>query len=229
MMNKTLACLGLLVSSCVRLWAFDPAEMGEITFANKLSDGSALESIFVAPAGSGVWGPDLLRALKPAEFPNRIPRGDEISCYLVIPESGAAYDVLALDITGRSYLVKNLRVTRSREAIASFTDRSKSATAARGLSLGQIFVSNETGVEIYYLFSAPPDSYLWGVEILNRERTLPAGQSLSLYILRTASGFSRDIIAVDKNGKLYKKKLTIQEDFSANGVRITERDAVLQP
>ena len=208
------------------LAAFDPVDMSEITFINRLASGCSIEFVFVAPSGGNAWGPDLLKkASAPGIKPQKLISDAEMSCYIYSLRDGAGYDVLAMDGNGDSYVIYNVRVNSGNEAVVPVTELTRNMKAIAGLLLDTVTIVNDTGEDLYYLFFSPPGSDLWGIELLNRETTLPSGERMVFIIIGARSGFSREVLAFDKNGRQYKKKVTFVTGDVHSPVVVTNRDA----
>jgi hypothetical protein len=219
--------LGLFLLTGLTLAAFDPVEMNEITFVNALSGGRSIEFIFVTPNGSNLGGVEILKKTGRSINPSGIGPGAELSCYFYYPGDSAGFDVLAIDDKGDAYVIRNVRIKDGNEAVVSVVEQSKNTKIKDGFLLDWLEIVNKTGEELYYLFFAPVHSEMWGIELLNRETTLRAGDLLGLTIMRNIqTGFSCDIIAFDKNGNQFLKRVTLRADENAKEVIITKWDTV---
>jgi hypothetical protein len=63
--------------------------------------------------------------------------------------------------------------------------------------LNLITFYNDTGYDIYYIFTSPGDSAYWGPEILGADRVLEDGQFLGFWIHYPEFSNEFDIMAID--------------------------------
>lgn len=211
--------------SLLRLAALDPEQMNQVTFVNRLSGGGLIMFIFVAPAGSNAWGPNIVgRMTADSKAPDFIENGNERSFYAWHPGASAAFDALAVDDRGQAYVVRNFLVKDGAEALVGITDAHRDSAVLKGLLFSTFTVVNATSRELFYVFFAPSGGGLWGVELLNIETTLPAGDRMVLTALAHTGGAALDLLALDEAGAHFKKRLMIGASGAPDSVVISDRD-----
>jgi hypothetical protein len=192
-------------------FAFDPAELNKITFEN--STGTRIETIFLSPSDSEYWGPDIIGA----DFV--VKDGGSLGYFIHYPEKTFKFDIMATDEAGHMFEVYNYVLTDGKESTITFTQKNLNSKAPE-FTFATLKVTNNTDHEVQYLFISPEDSDAWGVDLLDEESTLAAGDTHSIVIPVGKDKVIYNLMAADENNDEYVFDLTIDpakgKDFKAS-------------
>jgi hypothetical protein len=210
-MRKVMSMAALLAAlAAASAFAFDPRELNKITFQN--STGTKIEMIFLSPSDSEYWGPDIVGA----DFV--VKDGGSLGYYIHYPEKTFKFDIMATDEAGHMFEVYNYVLTDGKESTITFTQKNLNSKAPE-FTFATLKVTNNTDHELQYLFISPEDSDAWGVDLLDEETTLPAGDTHSIVIPIGKNKVTYNLMAADENGDEYVFDLTIDpakgNDFKA--------------
>ena len=192
-------------------FAFDPSELNKITFEN--STGTKIETIFLSPSDSEYWGPDIIGA----DFV--VKDGGSLGYYIHYPEKTFKFDIMATDEAGHMFEVYNYVLTDGKESTITLTQKNLNSKAPE-FTFATLKVTNNTVHELQYLFISPEDSDAWGVDLLDEESTLAAGDTHSIVIPIGKDKVTYNLMAADENNDEYVFDLTIDpakgKDFTAS-------------
>jgi hypothetical protein len=207
-MSLAVLIAGLAAASAC---AFDPGELNKITFEN--STGTRIETIFLSPSDSEYWGPDIIGA----DFV--VKDGASLGYYIHYPEKTFKFDIMATDEAGHMFEVYNYVLTDGKESTITFTQKNLNSKAPE-FTFATLKVTNNTGHELQYLFISPEDSDAWGVDLLDQDTTLAAGDMHSIVIPIGKDKVTYNLMAADENNDEYVFDLTIDpakgKDFKAS-------------
>ena len=210
MMRKILLpAILLAILSAGTAFAFDPAELNKITFKN--STGRKIQMIFLSPADSEYWGPDIIGA------DYALKDDGSIGSYVHYPKSDFSFDVMATDDTGSMFELRDLKLSDGNERTITLTPQSLDSNTP-DFTLVTLSVENDTGRELQYLFISPSDSDAWGADLLDSESTLVDGGSHSIVIPVGKEKVQYNLMAVDESNQQYIFDVTIDP---ANGSEFT--------
>jgi hypothetical protein len=184
----------LAVLSAAAAFAFDPSELNKLTFVN--STGGEIQMIFLSPADSEFWGPDIIGA----DFVLEV--GGSVGYYVHSPQELFSYDVLATDGKGNSFEMRDLKLTRGKKQTITLTAKDLTSKAP-SFTLATLTVDNDTGAEIHYLFMSPADSDAWGADLLSGENTLEDGDSWSISVPVGKEKAPYNFFAEDDEGRAF--------------------------
>jgi hypothetical protein len=191
-------------------FAFDPGELNRITFQN--STGTKIETIFLSPSDSEYWGPDIIGA----DFV--VKDGGSLGYYIHYPEETFNFDIMATDEAGHMFEVYDYEVTDGKEATITLTQKNLNSKAPE-FTFATLKITNKTDHEMQYLFISPEDSDAWGVDLLDEETTLAAGDTHSVVIPIGKDKVTYNLMAADENNDEYVFDLAIDpakgKDFKA--------------
>ncbi|MDC7219889.1 MAG: hypothetical protein PQJ59_08115 [Spirochaetales bacterium] len=176
------------------LFAFDSGELNRITLVN--NTGSDIWYLFLSPGDSDDWGFDILGS----EY--FFEDGGELSFYIHYPDYENEFDIMAIDEGGNPYVLYDELISDSGEARIILDDWDREENLGT-LEFIEIYFTNETDYEMYYLFASPGDSIMWGVDMMDDGQTLMPGEDLNLLALYYEGSFRYDIMAVDGDGDEY--------------------------
>jgi hypothetical protein len=200
-MRKTLlAAILLAVLSAAAAFAFNPDKLNKITFQN--STGTKIQMIFLSPADSEYWGPDIIGA------DYVLKDGGSIGYYVHFPHEATTFDVMATDDKGNKFEMRDFKVIAGKEQTITLTRKSLNRTAP-DFTLATLAVENDTGHELQYLFISPADSETWGADLLDEERTLADGDSHNIVIPMGTDKVQYNLMATDENDDEYIFNVTI--------------------
>jgi len=192
-------------------FAFDPSELNKITFEN--STGTKIETIFLSPSDSEYWGPDIVGA------DYVVKDGGSLGYYIHYPEKTFKFDIMATDEAGHMFEVYNYVLTDGKESTITFTQKNLNNKAPE-FTFATLKVTNNTDHELQYLFISPEDSNAWGVDLLDEQSTLPAGDTHNIVIPIGNDKVTYNLMAADENNDEYVFDLTIDpakgKDFTAS-------------
>jgi hypothetical protein len=219
-MRKVLGVsLVLYVLSVASAFAFDPNELNKVTFKN--STGARIETIFLSPSDSDYWGPDIIGA------DYVLKDGGSIGFYLHYPEKKFSFDIMANDEAGNSFEVYKYQVTDGKEATITFTKKNLNKSAP-DFTFASLEVQNDTDHEMQYLFVSPSDSDAWGVDLLNEDTTLAAGDSHTVVIPMDKDSVTYNLMATDENDDEYVFDVVI-DPAKGKDFHVTIEQADLKP
>lgn len=187
----------------VSLFAISENDLNKVIFSNNLENGKTIEYIFFSPNDSAYWGPDIL------DKQNKIVSGKTVEYYVFYPDESGFFDFLAVDSDGIIYEVDKIQITDGQSTTVKFMEKNKTERKIDGLNLTEIIFSNATNKELSYLFLAPADSKMWGVELLNTNRTMAPGATISVLVLLAGEKFDMDFLAIDSESSSYEKTVSI--------------------
>jgi hypothetical protein len=219
-MRKVLGVsLGLLVLSLTSAFAFDPDELNKITFTN--ATGARIETIFLSPSDSDFWGPDIIGA------DDVLKDGGSIGFYVHYPDKKFTFDIMANDEAGNSFEVYKYQMTDGKEATIMFTKKNLTKSAP-DFSFASLEVENGTDHDMQYLFVSPSDSDAWGVDLLNEDTTLAAGDSHWVVIPMDTDTVTYNLMATDENDDEYLFDVVI-DPSKGKELHVTIEQADLTP
>lgn len=201
-MRFILLCLAL-AAPLAPLCAVSQDELNTITVRDNLGAGKTIDYLFYAPDDSDYWGPDILAGQ------DGIAAGAVRDFQVFYPEASASFSFLAVDGDGYLYEKKHVAVKDGAPASIAFTDAEKTGKKLEGLNMSEIVVSNQTGGQLDYLFLAPADSKIWGIELLGKDSGLESGGTIRLVVLLAGEKFALDCLAVDADGTNYSKNVAL--------------------
>lgn len=209
-MKRRLIVSVFLLLFLASLFALDPDEMNQLTFANRLSGERSITHIFLRPAGGITWCPDILGWMSARKSaPEVIRSGGEKSFYAWHPGSQGLFDALVVDNTNQVYRVGDVAVQDGREAMVYVKDGLRDPALFGALAFTTLTVRNGTGREIFYLYFTVPGSQLWGAECLNIETTFPAGDRLVFTVVSVSGETSLDLLGLDEQKIHYKRSFVV--------------------
>ena len=177
--------------ACVSLAsALDPDELNKITFKN--TTGAEIQMIFLSPSDSDDWGPDIMGA------DWVLGSGKSLGFYIHYPDSSFDFDIMAVDKAGNTFELYEYTMKDGKEAVITLGKKDLSKSPP-DLDFVTLTVENETGKEIDYLFISPIDSDAYGVDLLDEDSVLAAGDSIDILVPVGKDVSSYDILAVDDN------------------------------
>lgn len=200
MRRFVLAALALAAVSAAPVSAFDPDELNKITFEN--TTGSKIEMVFLSPADSKFWGPDIIGA------DYFLKDGESLGYYVHYPDTSFTFDIMATDDNGNEFEIRDFVMTDGKEATVALTPRSLNK-AAPEFTLATVHIDNNTGHEIQYLFVSPSDSKAWGVDLLDEETTVADGDTHSFVLAVGKNKVKYNLMGVDENDDEYLFNITV--------------------
>jgi hypothetical protein len=200
-MRKIILAVAVFTAvSAVSLFAFNPDELNKITFQN--TTGGKIEMIFLSPADSKFWGPDIVGA------DYFLKDGATIGYYVHYPDKSFKFDIMATDDNGNKFEVRDFEMTDGKEANVKLTPKSLDSTAP-DFTLATVHIENNTGFEVQYLFVSPSDSDAWGVDLLDEETTVADGDQHTFVLAVGKEKVKYNLMAVDENNDEYEFNMTI--------------------
>lgn len=181
---------------------FDPSELNHITIANKT--GHEIDFIFCSPADSQEWGADVLGSN------NTLADGDSRAFYIHYPDASDKFDFLVIDDQGTSYDAFDQVVQDGKESTITFSKDSEKLDAPK-LEVANVKVTNKTGKEIFYVFVSPGDSQMWGLDVLDDQTTLAAGDSYELLIPVSSDAVKYDFLGATQEGAMYQFTMKLSD------------------
>jgi hypothetical protein len=203
MNSRKIVTIIIALACAASAFAFDPDELNKITFTN--STGKTIETIYLSPADSEEWGPDIIGA------DYELPNGKAVSYYVHYPESTAKFDIMAVDTEGNAFELYDFKLTDGKSATITFTKKNLNASAEE-FDFMTLSIENATGVEIHFLFISPADSDAWGVDMLDEETVLSPGDVASYIIPVGDSAVDYNVMGVDEEGNEYTFDITIDPE-----------------
>jgi hypothetical protein len=168
--------------------ALDPDELNKITFKN--TTGADIQMIFLSPSDSDDWGPDIMGA------DWVLGNGKSIGFYIHYPDSSFNFDIMAMDKAGNTFELYEYTMKDGKEAMITLGKKDLKKSPPK-LDFVTLTIENKTGKEIDYLFVSPVDSDAYGVDLLDEESVLAAGDSIDILVPVGDKTSSYDILAVD--------------------------------
>ena len=195
-----LATLTLAAVSAVAAFAFNPDKMNKITFHN--ATGRKIEMIFLSPADSKLWGPDIMGA--------NYFLGDtrSIGYYVHYPDTSFKFDIMAIDEMGNELEIRDFQLVDGKESRVRLVPESLKKAAA-DFTLVTVHIRNRTGREMQYLFISPSDSKAWGVDLLDETTTVTDGDTYSFVLAVGRDTLRYNLMAVVENNDEYQFTFTI--------------------
>ncbi len=200
LVGAVLTVLMLLTVPVPDGFAFDPGKLNKISFEN--GTGTKIDLIFVTPADSKFWGPDLIGA----DYYLNV--GETISYYVYYPDPSFGFDMKGTDDNRNSCDIRDFEVIDGKEVRVTLKSESF-VTPAPDTTLATVHIENRTGHEILYLFVSPPDSKAWGVDLLDEETTVADGRSHSFVLSVGRERLVYNLMGVDENNDEYRFDIAI--------------------
>jgi hypothetical protein len=220
MRRVLLATVAFAALSAASVFAFDPDELNKITFDN--STGSRIEMVFLSPADSKFWGPDIIGA------DYFLKNGASLGYFVHYPDTTFKFDIMATDDNGNEFEVRDFVITDGKEARVKLTPKSLNKTAP-DFTLATVHIDNNTGHEIQYLFVSPSDSDAWGVDLLDEETTVADGDSHSFVLAVGKNKVKYNLMGVDENDDEYQFNMTIDPKSKKEFTWAIEPDDLVKP
>ncbi|MDA3955477.1 hypothetical protein [Oceanispirochaeta sp.] len=216
-MKKLFLITSLLLLS-VTLWA-QSEFFNTVEFHNKTQ--GEIIYLFCSPADSEFWGPDVLGSHRTLEA------GEKIEFYISYPHESDSFDFMAIDEYGSVYELYEKEITDG--SPAKFVISLDSKTEELDLEslseeLVALEINNNTGFELFYLFISPSDSEMYGIDFMDKETTLPPGESISMLFLNRDTGIDYDIQGIDEDEDSYSFSLTLDPALGDQVVDINYED-----
>lgn len=203
MQRSLVVAVMLMVVVAASAVAINPANLNRVTFVN--NTGFDIGYLFFSPGDSDYWGADVLGTTR------TLDDGEKVSFYIHYPDATNAFDFLAIDEDGDAYIIWEYEISDGTEAVIEVT----LADYEGGYDLPELATvdfTNDTGYDIWYLFFSPGDSNMWGIDMLDDETILEAGETVSLYVPAAGSTVTYDIQAVDED----------QDEYEIWGIEISD-------
>ena len=220
MRRVLLATVAFAAVSAASVFAFDPDELNKITFDN--STGSKIEMVFLSPADSKFWGPDIIGA------DYFLKNGASLGYFVHYPDATFKFDIMATDDDGNEFEVRDFVMTDGNEARVKLTPKSLNKTAP-DFTRATVHIDNDTGHEIQYLFVSPSDSDAWGVDLLDEDTTVADGDSHSFVLAVGKDKVKYNLMGVDENNDEYQFNLTIDPRAKKEFTWAIEPDDLVKP
>ena len=187
------AALALLVASAA--FGINPDNLNRVTFVNHT--GYDIWYLFFSPGDSEYWGADILGTTR------TLDDGEKLSFYIHYPDYSNAFDFMAIDEDGDAYLIWDYEISDDRAVTIEIT----MADYDGGYDmpdLAEVYLTNDTGYDMWYIFFSPGDSSMWGVDMLDDETILFDGETLDLYVPVSRSTTRYDFQGVDEDEDVYE-------------------------
>ena len=131
---------------------------------------------------------------------------------------------MAIDNQGVVYEMNAIEIKDGQAQTVIINDRYKTKKTLESLNLSEIIMDNDTGKELDYVFLAPADSQMWGIELLNTERTLAPGAQVSFLVLLAGEKFDMDFLTIDAEGNNYEQLIPIGTEEDSLYFSIGQKD-----
>jgi hypothetical protein len=197
------ATLVLLVGSAA--FGIDPDNLNRVTFEN--NTGYDIIYLFFSPEDSEHWGADILGTTR------TLDDGEELSFYIHYPDYSNAFDFMAIDEDGDAYFIWDFVMRDDREATIEITLADYDGSFDMP-DLTEVYLTNVTGYDMWYVFFSPGDSSMWGVDMLDDETILFDGETVSLYVPVSTTAVRYDFQGIDEDEDVYEffVELSNQQD-----------------
>lgn len=172
-------------------FAFDVDELSHITIENET--GADIDYIYLSPGDSEYWGPELLGADWYLE------KDGSIGYYLLHPNAGDHFDILAIDKNGYAYELREFVLYDGAEVVLSKENRMEEAPE---FDFVVVTIRNDV-MPIEYLFMSPSDSGMWGADFLDEGTILESDTMISFVFPADEDGIEYDLMAIDEEGDSY--------------------------
>jgi hypothetical protein len=201
---RILTAVLLVVIVSAGAFAIDPANLNRVTFVN--STGFDIVYLFFSPGDSDYWGADVLGTTR------TLDDGEKVSFYIHYPDPSNEFDFLAIDEDGDAYIIWNYEITDGTPALIEITlDDFEGGYDLP--ELATVTFTNDTGYDIWYVFFSPGDSNMWGIDMLDDETILEAGETVSLFVPATDSPVPYDFQGVDVD----------EDEYEIWGIELSDR------
>ncbi len=200
MSKRNVLSLSFLLAGFAILFAFDPEELNRIEFKN--ATGKNIQTIFLSPSDSEEWGPDIVGA----EY--HLGDGKSIGYVVHYPGSSFKFDIMATDEAGNVFELYDFTLTDGKEGIITFT-RKNLKSSPKDFTFVKLQIENKTDYDMYYLFMSPSDSDAWGVDLLDEDTILSAGESYTVLVPIGDAKVKYNVMSADEDMDQYTFDLTI--------------------
>ena len=194
--TATVALLaGFLLAVASPLFAVNPAALNRVTFVN--NTGFEIIYLFFSPGDSDYWGADILGTTR------TLGDGEKVGFFIHYPDYENEFDFLAIDEDGDAYIIWDYVVSDDGPSGIEITlnDLEGGYDLPR---LATVNLANESGYDIWYTFFSPGDSRMWGVDMLDDETILEAGEKLNLFVPVGSDPIRYDCGSVDEDEDFYQ-------------------------
>lgn len=199
--------LGVLISAA----AFDDADLNLVTFANLT--GQVIEYIFLSPADSDSWGPEILGSERTLEA------GGTLGFYILYPDECGSFDIMAIGEDGGTFTMYEYEVCDGMEELIEFVRKDLIGDVPE-MEFVTVYIRNDA-LPVWYLFISPADSDAWGVDYLDEVTILDSGETVS-FLFPLADGMAEyDLMAIDEDGDEYRFGFDVDAE-AAEGLFIIE-------
>ncbi len=202
MMNTVGKWLVVALILVVTAGAFgiDPANLNRVTFVN--NTGFDFVYLFFSPGDSEYWGADVLGTTR------TLDDGEKVSFFIHYPDFSNEFDFLAIDEDGDAYIIWNYEISDAEPALIEVTlDDYEGGYDLPDLA--RVDLSNSTEYDMWYVMFSPGDSVMWGIDMLDDETILEAGETLSLFVPVSDEPVRFDVHTVDEDIDTYEFQIEI--------------------
>ncbi|MDJ0910944.1 MAG: hypothetical protein QNI99_17315 [Woeseiaceae bacterium] len=190
----------------------NPLDLNLITFENRTTQN--IEYLFVSPGDSAHWSTDILGSGRV------LNAGDSRGFYIYYPDRCNEFDFMGMDSSGNSFSMYGYEICDGTEAVVPINNLPDKAP---DLSLAEVRIGNATEYEIHYLFFAPADSVMWGVDQLDQDTILNPGDMITRMLPVTDSRVEYDVQAVDDETDTYTFQVQIDNSKNSHWVVVQSR------
>jgi len=181
-------------------FGIDPANLNRVTFVN--NSGYDFVYLFFSPGDSEYWGADVLGTTR------TLDDGEKVSFFIHYPEFSNEFDFLAIDEDGDAYIIWNYEISDAEPAVIEVT----LADFEGGYDLpdlARVNLTNSTGYDMWYVMFSPGDSVMWGIDMLDDETILEAGDTLSILVPVSDAPVAYDVHTVDEDIDSYEFRVEL--------------------
>ena len=204
---RVLFAVIMIVAASTAVSAFDAEDLSLVSIENQT--GIDVEYLFLSPADSEYWGPELLGADWVLEA------GGSIGYYLMHPNGTDLFDFLAIDAEGTTYELYDYELGDGGRIEISDGIAASEPTEFEFVT---VIIENKV-LPVEYLFISPSDSEVWGADFLDENTVLASDESISFVFPASADPISYDFMAVDEEGNTYSFSWDI--DVESEGLEIS--------
>ncbi|MEE8440524.1 MAG: hypothetical protein V3S41_02290 [Spirochaetia bacterium] len=188
-----IAALTLLAASAA--FGINPENLNRVTFVN--NTGYDILYLFFSPGDSEYWGADILGSTR------TLDDGEKLGFFIHYPDFENSFDFMAIDEDGDAYFIWDYLISDDRAAVIEIT----LADYDGGYDmpdLAEVYLTNVTGYDMWYIFLSPGDSSMWGVDMLDDETILFDGDTLSLLVPVSREDTRYDFQGIDEDEDVYE-------------------------
>lgn len=192
----------VFISLSINIFTLDYDQLNTIFFVNETK--SEILYIFLSPADSDYWGPELLGAKR------KLAAGEEEGYFIHYPDSCNAFDILIVDVYGDTYTIWDFEVCDKAEARVVINKKvlNKDFEVPDFI---EFEIINETENDMLSVFISPADSLMLGVDFLDYETSIKEYEAFTVLVPVQDTEIEYDIYGIDEYGNVYSFRYSLDD------------------